>query len=210
MIQFIKHRCNKLEDLNICQPEWGVEIDLRSDVNNPNDLHLSHDVFLKGESFTCWLSNFKNCKIQGPIILNTKEDGLESLTLELIKISGVKNEILFLDTTLPTLKKWTRDLKKTNFFVRWSSIEPIAFTELQSGFCEWVWVDCFDLKPPQIDILKQLNRNFKTCLVSPELQGGSLEDIKKFAELTNFGIDAICTKNPQIWVEEIRNIGQLI
>ncbi len=207
MIQFIKHRCNSVEDLGQCEQTWGVEIDLRSDVSDPKDLILSHDVFYKGESFRKWLNQFKLTQMQGPIILNTKEDGLEALTMELVKDCGIKNEIIFLDTTIPTLRKWTREKKQKNFFIRHSSIEPLIFTEAQIGFCDWAWLDCFDLIPPNAEDVKQLAKNFKTCLVSPELQGGNREDILKFLELTQCGLHAVCTKHPGVWMEELKKKG---
>ena len=42
----------------------------------------------------------------------------------------------------------------------------------------------------------------KLCLVSPELQGHDIKYIKTFKKILNsnsFKIDAICTKNPELW-----------
>lgn len=205
MIQLIKHRCNKIQDLETCESQWGVEIDLRSDVNNPVDLHLAHDPFSKGESFKKWLAAFAEKSLKGPIILNTKEDSLESLTLELIKEIGITNDCIFLDTTIPTLKRWTRQEKRRHFFIRWSTLEPLNFCEQQAGFCDWAWVDCFDRVVPPPEVISQLSGQFKTCLVSPELQGGSIEDIQKFLPLIKSGLSAICTKHPQHWARLIES-----
>lgn len=197
-MQIFKHRCNTLKDLQSCKKHWGVEIDLRSNTNHAEDLHLSHDPFKQGESFKVWLQEFTRLGIQGPIILNTKEDGLENLTLELLQQAGVKNYI-FLDTTLPTLKKWTRDQANPYFFIRWSSIEPIELSLAHKGYCHWAWVDCFDRKPPDQNILTLLNQHFKTCLVSPELQGGTEQELKTFISLFKNHIAGVCTKFPEQW-----------
>ena len=198
MIQIFKHRCNNLESLENCCPHWGVEIDLRSDVADPSDLHLSHDAWVKGESFSRWLQAFKARGIQGPIILNTKEDGLEARALELLGTVGITN-YLFLDTTMPTLYKWTRHQGNHQFFVRWSAIEPLEFTALQRGYCDWAWVDCFERTPPSIGALRALKGQFKTCLVSPELQGGSELEAREFVAAFKGEISGVCTKFPELW-----------
>jgi hypothetical protein len=46
------------------------------------------------------------------------------------------------------------------------------------------------------------NNHFKFCLVSPELQGHSLDQIdnfKKILKAENLQIDAICTKRIDLW-----------
>lgn len=197
-IQIFKHRCNTIIDLKKCKKHWGVEIDLRSTTNHSGDLYLSHDPWKQGESFTVWLKEFVRLEIEGPIILNTKEDGLESLCLELLQQADIKNYI-FLDTTLPTLKKWTRDQSNPHFFIRWSSIEPIELSLAQKGYCHWAWVDCFDRKPPDQNALALLNQNFKTCLVSPELQGGTQQELQTFISLFKNHISGVCTKFPEQW-----------
>lgn len=201
MIQLIKHRCNNHENLLTCDASYGVEIDLRSDIKNKNDLHLAHDPFQKGESFRDWLVTFKEKQIRGPVILNTKEDGLEKLALDIIESFQLANEFIFLDTTLPTLKRWTRDHHRHNFFIRWSSIEPIEFAKTHAGFCDWAWIDCFERVCPPYATVKSLSTQFKTCLVSPELQGGSATEIQAFASLLSTGLSAVCTKFPEKWEE---------
>lgn len=200
--QIFKHRCNTIADLQNCKQHWGVEIDLRSNTNHTGDLHLAHDPWKQGESFKAWLIEFTRLGIQGPIILNTKEDGLESLTLELLEQAGA-NHYIFLDTTLPTLKKWTRDQLNPHFFIRWSSIEPIELSLAHKGYCDWSWVDCFDRMPPDQHTLTLLNQNFKTCLVSPELQGGTQEEIERFINLFKNKIAGVCTKFPGQWEDSL-------
>ena len=43
-----------------------------------HNLHLSHDPWVKGEDFESWLRVFRDKGQSGVLILNTKEDGLES------------------------------------------------------------------------------------------------------------------------------------
>ena len=47
----------------------------------------------------------------------------------------------------------------------------------------------------------------KTCLVSPELQGrnvdGELDQILGLVDLND--LDAVCTKNPDFWLESLRD-----
>ena len=104
---FIKHRANKIIDLEGVLPEWGVEIDLRCvSVDAPGCLHLSHDPWVRGEDFSAWIDAFLEKKIKGPIILNTKEDGLEQTCINILNEAGIQN-FFFLDTTFPTLVQWT-------------------------------------------------------------------------------------------------------
>jgi hypothetical protein len=103
---FIRHRVNAIADLSRVDPAWGVEIDLRSDVAAPGNIHLSHDPWKRGDDFGPWLDEFKKRGITGPIILNTKEDGLEETLIGAMKQAGIES-FFFLDTALPTLVRWT-------------------------------------------------------------------------------------------------------
>lgn len=195
---FVLHRCNTISSLDSVKPEWGVEIDLRSDLSQKNYLHLSHEPWERGESFKNWLEAFKQKKISGPIILNTKEDGLEKSILDQLANHGIKN-YFFLDTALPTMVKWTKQNK--NFSVRLSSYEPTDFVEKFKGLCDWVWVDCFDKKYLDLSVIQKIKKDFKICLVSPELQGGDEKDIARFRALLSLQPDLICTKKPSSWIE---------
>jgi hypothetical protein len=198
MLQIFKHRCNDISSLQQCKKHWGVEVDLRSNTHDPSDLHLSHDPWRQGESFKKWVAEFAKLGIEGPIILNTKEDDLETLTLALLNEAGVKS-FLFLDTALPTFRKWTREKFLRHFFIRWSTIEPIELALANQDYCDWAWVDCFDRVPPDMAALQKLNEHFKTCLVSPELQGGTESETRLFIQLYQDKIKGVCTKFPDLW-----------
>lgn len=196
-MQLIKHRCNQIKDLQDLSPEYGVEIDLRSSVSVSGKMHLSHDPWAEGEDFGKWLAAYKAKGLSGPLILNTKEDGLEFKALEQLDKLQIKN-YFFLDTALPTLVKWTVKNDQKHFAVRWSKYEPLEFCEKFKDLCDWVWVDCFFLEIPPAAVIEKLKTSFKVCLVSPELQGG---DVKLISEFRNkIGkVDAVCSKRPDLW-----------
>jgi hypothetical protein len=66
------------------------------------------------------------------------------------------------------------------------------------GKATWAWVDCFHGEPLSAEIVKLAQKDFKICLVSPELQGMPLDRIQLFSELVPL-CDAICTKQPHLW-----------
>ncbi len=198
MTQFILHRTNTIESLNIVEPQWGVEIDLRSSMYEKNEIILSHDPWTPGDHFNDWLITFKNKGIYGPLILNTKEDGLEKTIIEILNKLNIDN-YFFLDTAVPTLVKWTSHNNFNKFAVRISKYEPVEFTLQFADRVQWVWVDCFDGTPFSIETLRKIKNKFKICMVSPELQGQPLESIVTFKEYLGIA-DAICTKSPKSWL----------
>lgn len=199
-LQLIKHRCNTLKDLDsVSDLKWGVEIDLRASSEKTGGIYLAHDAWTSGEDFEEWLVAFKQKNINGPIILNTKEDGLEQRILDILKAYDV-DSYFFLDTATPTLIKWTLKNKINSFALRLSCYEPTIPLNFD-GNVEWVWVDCFDGTPLTDKIVTPFKeRGFKVCLVSPELQGQAIEKLKDFSNLVVLA-DAICTKNPQAWIQ---------
>jgi hypothetical protein len=202
---FIKHRVNKISELETVSSQWGVEIDLRSNVVSPNSFHLSHDPWRLGDDFELWLQEFKRRGIDGPLILNTKEDGLEFQILEILGKFDIGN-FFFLDTAPPTLVKWTKIYRESRFAVRASIYEPPSTSAAFQGDAQWVWVDCFDKLPMPQECFEELKQSFKICLVSPELQGGALDDCFQFRKAVRYA-DAICTKNPAAWRKIISGLN---
>jgi hypothetical protein len=197
-MQWIQHRANRIEALSSLHPSWGCEIDLRSSVREPGAIHLSHDPWSEGPSFSDWLTEHRRLGLSGPVILNTKEDGLESRALELVRRFEVP-DFFFLDTTVPTLVRWCLREKLDCFAVRVSRHEPIESVAAFRGRARWAWLDCFDGEPLPVELLPTLREHFKLCLVSPELQGFPLASHQaRFLELAR-GCDAICTKEPPRW-----------
>ena len=197
MVQFIKHRINKIDELNDINPEWGVEIDLRSNPSNDRSIYLHHDPWQKGDSFSDWLDRFNELGISGPIILNTKEDGLEESILGTLREKKV-SDYFFLDTAFPTLIHWSLKKNIHDFAIRVSTFEDGDFALKHKDKIDWIWVDCFDCEVLSAEHIEKHFKGIKKCLVSPELQNFSLDCIGKFSDLANV-CDAICTKAPGAW-----------
>lgn len=196
-LQIIRHRVNRILDIDALDPAWGAEIDLRSDPCSPGSIRLCHEPYSEGDELDAWLGRFVARGIRGPIILNTKEDGLEARALELLARHGVE-DFFFLDTAAPTLVAWTLFKDEVRFAVRASAYEPVEGLAAFVGHARWAWVDCFGGVPPEASLLQALAPNFKLCLVSPELQGRPLDSIEAFRSLLPY-IDALCTKAPERW-----------
>ncbi|MBT8544354.1 hypothetical protein G6730_05130 [Polynucleobacter paneuropaeus] len=194
-MRIISHRRNTIDELKATPFEYGVEVDIRSDNGK---LTIHHDPFALGESFEDWL----NCYQHGTLILNVKEEGLESRLIGLMDKYKIK-DYFFLDQSFPFLVKWSR-LGVRQSAVRYSEYESIETALNLAGRVDWVWVDFFTHFPLMADDARRLKgAGFKICIVSPELQGFPPEDeIPLLAELMKERYiypDAICTKNPELW-----------
>lgn len=195
---FIRHRVNRIAQLAELDVADGAEIDLRSSVERPGWIHLSHDPWTAGDPFVGWARAFASRGLTGPVILNTKEDALEARAIEVMRDAGLTN-FFFLDTTLPTLVKWTQPGDRAaSFAVRYSRYEGTETLRAFRGRAEWVWVDCFDGIPVDVEPLRAFRGGYRFCLVSPELQSVQDADLRAFAELYELA-DAICTKTPARW-----------
>ena len=189
----IRHRVNTAKELSSVPEKHGAEIDLRS---SEGEIILAHDPFTLGESFKTWLEYFHH----GTLILNVKEDGLESHISEILKSKGIE-DYFFLDQPFPTLRKSA--LENRPVALRLSENEnPIEIGNLE---IKWIWLDSFSgnwsYLAKHAEWLK--NGEFSLCIVSPELQGRSpgeesLNIVENFKK-SNLKIDAVCTKNPKIW-----------
>lgn len=197
-MQFIRHRINRIRELEELDLQYGAEIDLRSDVGTSGQLHLSHDPWVRGDDFEAWLALYAERGIAGPLILNTKEDGLEERIFAMLAKAKIDN-FFFLDTALPTLVKWMAVGKGASFAVRCSAFEPPdAALKLAGEARPWAWVDCFGGEPLPVEAVRRLLPRFRICLVSPELQGQPLSRIDEFLTLGSLA-EAICTKQPGEW-----------
>ena len=92
----ILHRINKIALLEKTPSNFGVEIDVRS---NGKSLILHHDPFEQGELFEDWIKSYHH----GTLILNVKEEGLESSVLKLMNQYKI-NDFFFLDQSFPFLR----------------------------------------------------------------------------------------------------------
>ena len=195
-MQIISHRVNTIALLKKIPKKFGVEVDIRS---IGDALIIHHDPFIIGEVFEEWIKLYEH----GTLILNVKEEGLEQRLLELMKKHQIE-DFFFLDQSFPFLKK-TASEGESRSAVRVSEYEDINTALSLSGMVDWVWVDCFNDFPLNLEKAEELQKaGFKLCIVSPELQGrGDISHILDFRskiELLGIKGDAVCTKHADLWV----------
>lgn len=196
-MQYIAHRVNTIEKLRETPTEYGVELDLR---DRGDRLILQHDPFGDGENFEEYLRHYQH----GLLILNIKSERIEHRVLELVRRANVR-DYFFLDCSFPMIRALVRD-GEHRIAVRFSEFEPVESALALVGQVDWVWVDCFTQMPLDERTHALLKRHFKLCAVSPELQGRDPSTIANYAqELAAFGMDAVCTKQPNLWQAAIRN-----
>lgn len=194
-MKLISHRRNTVSELIATNPKYGVEVDIRTEADQ---LIIHHDPFSTGEPFNVWLDAYRH----GTLILNVKEEGLESRLVPLMKSRGI-SDYFFLDQSFPFLIKWS-DAGEHRCAVRVSEFESIETALQLAGRVDWVWVDCFTRFPlNQKDAMRLKNAGFKLCLVSPELQGRDpqleISQLASFLKKENIFADAVCTKRPDLW-----------
>ena len=191
----ICHRKNTIKQLIDTPIEYGVEIDVRS---YNNKIILNHDPMKNGESLNNWVRKY-NHKF---LIINIKEEGLEKYIIKILKNKKIK-EFFFLDQSFPFLIK-TLNSNETRCAIRFSEYEDIKTINNLKKKINWVWVDHFSKFPLNKSISNSLKKkNIKICIVSPEIvKKTSIQNLKKLKnsiKKKNIHIDAVCTKNPEIW-----------
>lgn len=194
-MHIIAHRRNTISELQLLPTKYGVEIDIRS---SGDELIVEHDPYSKGESLIDWLRYYSH----GCLIVNLKEEGLESKLMDLLTVNGVDN-YFFLDQSFPFLIKWAK-LGHRKSAVRISEFESMQTAVNLSGLVDWIWIDSFTKFPLnyfEVERLKILG--FKLCIVSPELHGRSSQaeiiNFKKSIQEMIHNIDAVCTKRMDLW-----------
>ncbi|NLL79607.1 MAG: hypothetical protein GX234_07440 [Clostridiales bacterium] len=192
-MEYIAHRINTVEELKKLPGEYGVELDLRDDLNGK--IYISHNPFENGEDFEEYLKQYQH----GTMILNIKSERIELKILEMLKKYNI-TKYFFLDSSFPMIYLLSSQGEK-NVALRISEFEGMDTIRNMAGKVKWVWVDCFSKIPigrKELDELKALG--YKTCFVSPELQGRP-EDIIRYKEKLEeeqMMFDAICTKQYNI------------
>lgn len=189
-MEFIAHRINTLEELVNLPLEYGVELDLRDDLNGK--IYIQHNPFEKGEDFEEYLKHYNH----GIMILNIKSERIEWKVIELMQKYNV-NKYFFLDSSFPMIFALS-EAGEHNIAIRVSEYEGMDTARLMAGRANWIWIDVFSKIPvnkEQIDELHALG--YKLCLVSPELVGrrGDIEVYKEQMQKEKLCFDAICTKN---------------
>lgn len=199
-MKFIKHRVNTISELKNLKSKYGVEVDLRS---YKKEIILNHEPFEQGVLFEDWIKEYQHdC-----LILNIKEEGIEKKILSILEQKQIKN-YFFLDQSLPMLiKKSIGGNKKTA--IRFSSYESFDTVLKFKDLVDWIWIDYYEYYPLNKEIISHIKQfNLKTCLVSPELQGYSIESIQKAQHsIKSFisSIDAVCTKDIDLWHKFCKN-----
>ena len=189
------HRVNDPAALRDLPTDLGVEIDLHADGDR---LVLVHDAFATGPDFEEWLDGYRHRFI----VLNTKEEGLEQRIVALLGERGIV-DWAFLDQSFPFLVRTLRS-GETRTMVRISEYESVATAMALEPRPDWVWVDSFTGRWPSADDLSTLaGHGFRLMVVSPELQGRSLDDemgtVTRRFEEAGVTIDGVCTKLPARW-----------
>ena len=179
-MEFISHRVNTVKDLKNTPVEFGVELDLRDNIDG--SIYINHDPFVLGESFEDYLREYHH----GTMILNIKSERIEYKVLDLLKKYNIE-KYFFLDSSFPMIKALT-DQGVSNVALRYSEFEGIDTIRLMSRRAKWVWVDCFNSFPLEESVyLKLKDMGYKLCFVSPELQGKP-EKIEEYAGNIKKGI----------------------
>lgn len=198
MVLFFAHRINNSDQLKKVSIQYGVELDLR---DFGEKIILEHDPFKEGgECFENYLKSYKH----SGIILNIKSERVEIKVLDQLKKYGITN-YFFLDSTFPMIYHLNKYYNEKRIAIRFSEYESIESVLKVKDMVEWVWVDCFNKFPLTPEIYKKIkDSGLKICLVSPELQGHSINminQIKEEIKKNKYEIDGICTKeyNINLW-----------
>ena len=194
-MRLIAHRRNTIKELIATPEKYGVEVDIRS---KGDQLIIHHDAFVDGVSFQDWIGVYKH----GTLILNVKEEGLESRLIALMLDMGIE-DYFFLDQSFPFLMKSAK-AGEHRCAVRVSEFESIETALSMAGMVDWVWLDCFTRFPiTYIDSQRLKHAGFKLCIVSPELQGRDAETeiplMRSLLVELDIQADAVCSKRPDLW-----------
>lgn len=192
-MEYIAHRINTLAELKELPKEYGVELDLRDNLNG--EIYIQHNPFEEGENFETYLQNYNH----GTMILNIKSERIEIRILEMLKKYSIE-KYFFLDSSFPMIYLLSKNGEK-NIALRVSELEGLDTVRNMAGKVQWIWVDCFSKIPigkKEAEELKKLG--YKLCFVSPELEGRDqdIEVYKNQIEQENISFDAICTKSYNI------------
>lgn len=194
MIEWVSHRVNDLERIAALPGDLGAEIDIRS---RGGTLILHHEAHRDGPGLAEFLDVYARCRRERLLILNPKEDGLDAEMLALLKERDIEN-FFFLDLTLPSTVRLAMRGGERRVALRVSEYETAEAARRFAGKADWVWLDCFSGEPPAAALARELGRDFKVCLVSPELEGYPADRIERFKPLLP-EVHAVCTKHPEAW-----------
>lgn len=192
-MEYIAHRINTIAELKKLPEEYGVELDLRDDLNGR--IYISHNPFEAGEDFEAYCKEYRH----GTMILNIKSERIEHEVLTLMEKYQIRN-YFFLDSSFPMIKLLT-DMGVKQVALRFSELEGLDTIRNMAGRAQWVWVDCFTKIPIDRESFKELKAlGYKLCFVSPELEGQEekLAEYKEYIREQGIVFDSVCTKSYHI------------
>ena len=158
---------------------FGIETDLR-DLNGK--LVVSHDIpNANAVSIEDFIQVLMREKIQSPIALNIKSDGLYDLVKTFLDASAIENAFVF-DMSVPDMLGYFRSGITT--YTRLSEYEKhAAFLNK----CEGVWLDAFEEEWFDKVLIKSLLDDCKKIsFVSPELHGRDHKKLWEFLIKNDF------------------------
>jgi len=188
--QFICHRINTVLELESIPRQFGIELDIRDDLNG--NLILSHDPYSNGEDFETFLQHYQHAFI----ILNIKSERVELKCLKLMKKYKIV-DYFFLDSSFPMVYMLNKHYNNNKIACRFSEFEPLEHFELCKEMYSYIWIDCFTKFPLTGEICNKIKEsNTKICLVSPELQKqpDKILEHKIILETLQIIPDMICCK----------------
>ncbi len=191
----VHHRINAAAGLSGIPSSDGAEVDLRTDAGH---IILSHELFAPGDPLDAYLDVY-GPRRRAPLILNVKEDLLETHAAEMCRQRAIDN-YFFLDCTIPTLVRLANG-GVPQLAVRVSAYEPIELARTLRGKVDWAWLDCFGGAPLDAALVREVQQlGYRVCLVSPELHGfgDRLDDHLPLRGVLR-DIDAVCTKHSVRW-----------
>ena len=118
-----------------------------------------------GPLFEDWLEHYK---LAGTLVLNVKEEGLETILISLLEKHNIHN-YMFLDEPFWYLMNSSRNLKNKNFAIRVSKFESIETALKSRELSDWIWYDYFDDYVNLEDLKKLIDIGYKVIMPSPEL-----------------------------------------
>lgn len=180
----IWHRVNTIQDLKTIPLDDGVEIDIRSHQGIP---YLAHFIDEDGVLFDDWLDHYH---LNGTLILNVKEEGLEEILIEKLNQHGITNYV-FLDEPFWYMIKASRKFNNKNFAIRVSKFESIQTALKSRNLSDWIWYDYFDDYVNVYDLKELIDAGFKVIMPSPELVGSD-KDYSNLLKENNISLWSIC------------------
>jgi hypothetical protein len=193
MSLIVKHRVNSIKILKKTSKNLGIEVDVRTYNGN---LILAHNNYKKKKKIFLreFIKNF-NHKF---LIVNLKEHNLANKIIKFFANKSIKYFILDIHP-----HEIIKVKDKKNICARYSCFEPIHGPLKIKKFAEWVWIDYLNKTLITKKNFSLLYKNFKTCIVSPEVAGykniSHIKKMKNFFKRNKIVPHMICTKKTSFW-----------